>query len=157
MFCRYCGNPVSDGARFCRGCGAAIPARPAAPEHSAPARDTARPRTTSSRVGAPVREPKKKSRGGRIVAAVLVAALLVTGFGWPGWLRGRKSDGPAYRMDGDLMELSVNVDPATELVYQAGMSSVQSYIPKRIRLPNGYLCGRRRHGAHARQRRLHCG
>ncbi|MCI8910152.1 MAG: zinc ribbon domain-containing protein [Oscillibacter sp.] len=34
MFCQNCGKPIPDGANFCSGCGAAVPAR----EQQAPPR-----------------------------------------------------------------------------------------------------------------------
>ena len=93
-FCRYCGNPVREGANFCKTCGARIGAQ-SAPNGAGTftgrsARSAAypsQPRTTSSRVGVPAAQAKKKKSPAAGIAAVLVIALLVTGFGWPGWLR----------------------------------------------------------------------
>ena len=90
-FCRYCGNPVREGANFCKVCGAQLKAPASA---AASARNTnpypaspAQPRTTSARTGAHASQPKKKKNPAAGIAAALVLALLVTGFGWPGWLR----------------------------------------------------------------------
>ena len=90
-FCRYCGNPVREDANFCKICGAQIrvPASAVYAERNTnpyPA-SPAQPRTTSVRTAAHTSQPKKKKNPAAGIAAALVLALLVTGFGWPGWLR----------------------------------------------------------------------
>ena len=94
-FCRYCGNPVREDANFCKTCGARIGGQRASNGAAASARNSAQnaaippqPRTTSARVGVHTAPPKKKRSG--VVAVILVIALLVTGFGWPGFLTGDK-------------------------------------------------------------------
>lgn len=103
-FCRQCGNTVSATAQFCGKCGFRFdtPAQPVS-QAQQPVQQSAdsfarnrRGGIKHSPIGASARQNlqrampsgakvRKTSKG--VLAAVLAFAMLLTGFGWPGWIR----------------------------------------------------------------------
>lgn len=118
-FCRQCGNTVSATAQFCGKCGFRFdtPAQPVS-QAQQPAGQQAdsfarnrRGGIKHSPIGASARQNlqrampsgakvRKTSKG--VLAAVLAFAMLLTGFGWPGWIQNLfdRPNTPPYSYDG---------------------------------------------------------
>lgn len=100
-YCRQCGNAVPATARFCGKCGFRFDAGAAQAQSAQQASAFSREKNRrgglkDSPIGAAARQNvrrampggaqvKKRSKG--VIAAVLAFAILLTGLGWPGWIR----------------------------------------------------------------------
>lgn len=99
MFCKHCGAPVPDGAKFCPKCGGALTSVPEAPKAEAPKPEPVQPAYTPEPEPEVEERPKKPymslkelfagtkitadtsgiSKSKLIIAAVLVLVLVIVG------------------------------------------------------------------------------
>ena len=78
MFCRKCGNQVSDGATFCPSCGNPMPQQPPQPQpnlHAAPQQQVPQQPAYPQQAPQPQPEPKKKRRRLPVIIAISVVAV----------------------------------------------------------------------------------
>ena len=92
-FCRFCGAELPAEAKFCGKCGNAQDAAPQPAQTPVWAKEkNLRGGVKDSPMGAAARQamglPKKAKKTGKgVIAGVLAVAILFTCFGWPGWIR----------------------------------------------------------------------
>ena len=141
-FCQNCGSALTEGTKFCPSCGTPVAqsAQPTQQQPSQQPQQQPKPYTPKLQVkipeefaqrnaaraqqkAAPVKKQKGKGGFAKLVAAILVLCIVVTGFVKPGFflkgLKGKNDQGDSSILSGQVMSsesASVNLDaPAVTL------------------------------------------